>query len=258
MVRTVSTAAAFGFGGGSPVNNRLAKRRAARRKVFDGYPWEGRFASKQEVEEYLSKDRLICLLCGRAFRKLGGHLLSIHQMDVDQYRERYGIRFGDGLATPESKLKMAQAITPERRDFFRQLGVTSRAKILTERPTHRPRPVWHNPRDNLVGVAPPLVLSEEAINEIRSAAPRSGYVKELAEKYGCSRSTIREIRRNGPSNRDGNYTAKVLNADKVREIRDYYARAEEKPSYKVLAEHFGIDTMTAHNVVNHKTWRDVR
>jgi hypothetical protein len=40
-----------------------------------GFPWKDRFAAKQEIDEYFSNPEGIqCLLCGRIYGTLNGHL----------------------------------------------------------------------------------------------------------------------------------------------------------------------------------------
>lgn len=77
-------------------------RRAARRKVEDGFPILTPFKSIDDVRHYLGGDRVICLLCGRAFRNLGIHLKHLHGMDADAYREKYRIPWTYGLVCEES------------------------------------------------------------------------------------------------------------------------------------------------------------
>jgi len=90
---------------------RLARnlaRRAARRTVLPDYPVAGRAFSLAEVESYFKGDRLVCLRCGKPFRKLGVHLLKIHAMSVDDYRGLYGLPWREGLAGEHCKLLHSQ------------------------------------------------------------------------------------------------------------------------------------------------------
>lgn len=58
---------------------------------------EGAFRSKDEVIEYLSGDRVTCLLCGREFANLGSHLRMIHEIDPKDYRQQFHIPQDMGL-----------------------------------------------------------------------------------------------------------------------------------------------------------------
>ena len=78
-------------------------RRAARRVVLPGYPVDGRPFTLLEVESYFKGDRLVCLRCGKPYRKLGVHLLKIHALSVDDYRGLYGLPWREGLAGEHCK-----------------------------------------------------------------------------------------------------------------------------------------------------------
>ncbi len=55
-------------------------------------PWKGKFASKREVDHYFSNPGGIqCLLCGRTYGTLNGHLQIVHETTHEQYRRRYGL-----------------------------------------------------------------------------------------------------------------------------------------------------------------------
>jgi hypothetical protein len=78
------------------------KRSSDRRRVMAGYPIEEPFQSILEVRHYLKGDRITCLLCGKDYRKLGIHLRTIHEMTVDDYKERYKIPWSYGLLCSDS------------------------------------------------------------------------------------------------------------------------------------------------------------
>ena len=78
-------------------------------------------------------DRVVCLLCGRAFAHLGRHVVLTHRLSADHYRAIAGLRAGTGLAgarakaawrraalasrlgTPEQARAASAALTPEDR-----------------------------------------------------------------------------------------------------------------------------------------------
>lgn len=75
-------------------------RNIQRRKVLSGYPVKKTFESRQEIDEYMSGDRITCLLCGRSYKALGCHL-KIHGMTSDQYKIEYGLPMSVGLDNQE-------------------------------------------------------------------------------------------------------------------------------------------------------------
>lgn len=95
---------------------RAAARRAKRRKVKAGYPWTGKFETREQVEKYFSGDKIECLVCGRTMGKLGAHLIRIHGITDEQYKARYGLPWSRGLTCSETFDRHSKAITehPER------------------------------------------------------------------------------------------------------------------------------------------------
>jgi len=70
-------------------------------EIDSGYPVEKPFSSIEDVREYLSGDRVVCLLCGRSYKVLSSHLKAKHDMTTDEYRERYRIPWSYGLCGTE-------------------------------------------------------------------------------------------------------------------------------------------------------------
>lgn len=87
--------------------------RLLRRKQIEGFPWDGIFESREDLDEYFSGDEIVCLLCGKRFRSLGMHLTKIHKTNAEDYKKRYGIPMGIGLAGNSYKNKISTA-TKER------------------------------------------------------------------------------------------------------------------------------------------------
>lgn len=70
------------------------------RLVLDGYPILSRIMTKEEQNHYFSGDKIDCLLCGKQYQLLHPkHLVRIHGITPDQYRERYGLPYGKGLCS---------------------------------------------------------------------------------------------------------------------------------------------------------------
>ena len=62
------------------------------------FPWRGQFATVEEIKEYFAQDTLICLLCGKEFICLSGHIHASHEISSDDYREQFGIPWTYGLS----------------------------------------------------------------------------------------------------------------------------------------------------------------
>lgn len=67
-------------------------------KPLQGYPKSKPFATIDEIKAYLDGDKVTCLLCGREYTALGGHITTKHDMTSDDYRELFGIPYSYGLA----------------------------------------------------------------------------------------------------------------------------------------------------------------
>jgi len=90
------------------INDQVKKQK---RQVKKGYPVINKFETIEEVNEYLGGDRIVCLLCGRDMKTLGGHLRQIHDnMTCDQYKKRFGIPWRRGLICKESSKNYANAL----------------------------------------------------------------------------------------------------------------------------------------------------
>ncbi len=72
-------------------------------KCLPGFPCEGCFQTKEEVDEYFSHEKIQCLLCGRWFRSLSTHLRLFHDEHVDSYRATYGRPWWRGLSGTKSR-----------------------------------------------------------------------------------------------------------------------------------------------------------
>lgn len=125
-----------GYQGRQEKTQRAARKRAARRKVFDGFPIHEPFKSIEDVREYLSGDRVICLLCGKSYKKLGGiHLQKIHGITEDQYREKYNIPWTYGLvcsATSENYRNAAKRRIKEGDFLFAIMSGEEHAKMVNK------------------------------------------------------------------------------------------------------------------------------
>jgi hypothetical protein len=94
-----------GFLGKKESHERAKNRRLLRRKILPGFPVTTPFGSIKEVREYLSGDRITCLLCGKSYKKLGAHLRRIHGLTPDGYKEQFKIPWTYSLACEDTKDK---------------------------------------------------------------------------------------------------------------------------------------------------------
>ena len=69
----------------------------SRRRVLPGYPKNFVFKSYDEYKQYFVGDRIICLLCGKHYRALGNHLRVSHEMNIEDYKKKYGILWTKSL-----------------------------------------------------------------------------------------------------------------------------------------------------------------
>jgi len=107
-----------GYAGKQGASSRAARYNAARRVVLPGFPITTSFQSIDDVKDYLSGDRIICLLCGKAYKKLGMHLLKIHGITVDEYRKKYNIPWTYGILCAKSSKEYSKAMRKRMEDGY--------------------------------------------------------------------------------------------------------------------------------------------
>lgn len=118
--------------------------------VLPGYPKSFTFQCREEVDEYLSGQTIVCLLCGNGFRQLDAHLKGMHKISSDEYREIYGLPFMRGLCAGEYtawRSEFSKDQFEKNRD--RQLRYLAQAKAVQAEngnpQRHKPR-FWKNER----------------------------------------------------------------------------------------------------------------
>lgn len=67
--------------------------------------------SLREVREYLGGDRIVCLICGKHFRGVGHHVRLAHGITADDYKRRFGLPVGRGVATGDARAKWAASVS---------------------------------------------------------------------------------------------------------------------------------------------------
>lgn len=78
-----------------------------RRKTLSGFPFKGRFETKEEIDSYFAGDRIQCLLCGKFYKMLATHIVRIHGVSVDNYKKQFGLPWCKGLSCEDSSKKMS-------------------------------------------------------------------------------------------------------------------------------------------------------
>src|SRR5690349_274155 len=84
-----------------------------------------KFATMQEVHEYLAGDLIECLICGRHLRFLQHRHLRSHGIDSDQYREMFGIPWTYSLTGTAFRKRAVEAMTPDRVAMFRRYMINA-------------------------------------------------------------------------------------------------------------------------------------
>ena len=95
-----------------------AKRAAARRSPMPGFPKPPFAMSGEQVSEYFSHDKIQCLLCGKWYGRLAGHLTSIHNITESDYRDMWELPYTYGLTGRASNAAYSKAIKQRMAEGF--------------------------------------------------------------------------------------------------------------------------------------------
>lgn len=79
-------------------------------KMKGNIPMLDKFTTKKQIDAYFNDDKIECLLCGKRFKALGVHLSRKHEITGDEYKTRFGLPYGIGLAGLETKLKHSKSM----------------------------------------------------------------------------------------------------------------------------------------------------
>ena len=94
------------------LSDRSSQMKANEKSALPGFPWKGQFITKDEINQYFSDpDGIQCLLCGRFFNNLSGHLNITHDISHEQYRARYGLPWRKGLVSRKVSKKLSSILT---------------------------------------------------------------------------------------------------------------------------------------------------
>lgn len=118
MFIKMGTGGTTGYLGAKQRTQRGIQMCAARRKIVEGYPVDEPFQNIEAVRLYLSGDKIICLRCGKSYRSLGVHIVKIHGMTIDQYKEFYHIPVTYALACQDSRTLYSTAMKKRINDGY--------------------------------------------------------------------------------------------------------------------------------------------
>ena len=84
----------------------------SQKSVLPGFPWKGKFTTKDEIDQYFSNpDGIQCLCCGRIYGGLNGHLQIVHGVSFEKYRDRYGLPWRKGLVSRNVSKGLSSILT---------------------------------------------------------------------------------------------------------------------------------------------------
>lgn len=155
------------------------------------------FSSQQEIDDYLSGDRIQCLICGKSYLSLSSHLVRAHDISPFDYKDRLGISKGTPLVTSFISEKMSTSaiesdtiktirnLDEEYKKNYRMVGSKTkkkRTKIHIQK--LMPNLSYSDNRGEKHGNA---VLTDEQAKEIFLSTDKQ---KVLAKRYGVFQSNI--------------------------------------------------------------------
>jgi hypothetical protein len=84
----------------------------SQKSVLPGFPWKGKLTTKSQIDQYFSNpDGIQCLLCGRMYGSLNGHLQIVHGVSFEKYRDRYGLPWRKGLVSRNVSKGLSSILT---------------------------------------------------------------------------------------------------------------------------------------------------
>jgi hypothetical protein len=89
------------------------------KSALPGFPWKGKFEDKKEIDNYFSGDKIQCLLCGKRYQSLSLHLIRVHEISPDQYKEKYGLPWKRGLCGTMTSNKLSKNMIGRLKKGFR-------------------------------------------------------------------------------------------------------------------------------------------
>ena len=159
----------------------------SRRRVLPGYPKDFVFKDYNEYKQYFVGDRIICLLCGKHYRTLGNHLRVSHEVEIEDYKKKYGILWTKSLACNElhkihsdhTKERIANGeLIPKDIEGRRKQGMLARKQIVRRK---RNLPL-HAVSSNL-NLAEYNIIQKRFNQEVKEKKDYPPHVKSFIESY---------------------------------------------------------------------------
>lgn len=146
-----------------------------------------KITSREDLERYLSGDRLECFICGKSYINLGTHIGYGHKVDIKEYKEKYGIPTSVGLLSEPFKKNKSDNASNNPLIKKGQFKKGHETKLVKK----RKQPDWCY--KELIKNKPIIrKLSPDEILEIYSSG--EAQIK-LAKKYGVGVGTINRIKK---------------------------------------------------------------
>lgn len=196
-----------GYLGNQSSSKRSIQRFKARRRVLPGFPILTPFKDLKAVRDYLSGDRVVCLLCGKSYKDVGKHIRKIHGMTPDQYRSHYKIPWTYALCCSETSEAYSARIAERMKDGWvppAQLGEDHKRMVnSTRRDRQQNTARYLVEHCSSIKSAPTErgMVYLEAIKELTRELGTAPYLAEIARKLGLkhhtSSSIIKDLERFG-------------------------------------------------------------
>jgi len=231
------------------------------------------FKTKEEIDQYFSTDKIQCLICGKEFYTLGTHLLMKHNISVDEYKEKFGLPWGKGLAGKIAREKSAK----HARNLI-QTGVVTlnhspeyMKKLHTQYSTQRPH-CPANKRECIDKCKPFLdkfnkeasekrkqrIKREKAIKEQKKQDKeirdqqiielrKTNSIAEIVKQTGFSNKVVKTVLKNNGLTKTKNQVK--LDAQKMRE-KVVYLRDTVKMKHKDIAVEVGLSQVRVQQILS--------
>lgn len=62
---------------------------------------------------YDKEGNMICHICGKAYKKLGAHVINAHKISTKEYKKRFGLALDFGLCSEDLKKQLRSYITDD-------------------------------------------------------------------------------------------------------------------------------------------------
>lgn len=85
----------------------LSRRHSTMHQFIAEQLRDKKFRSLADVDDYLGRNQIECLICGKLFKSLGCHLAGSHGITNRQYKIALGIPMGRFLARPVTRARQA-------------------------------------------------------------------------------------------------------------------------------------------------------